>query len=333
MKQEIVSQLSIYQPAIDQFSRFVKKTFLGQALATIALVFFLLIALVSCFCGKDFLVAVATAISIASAFLFYLLRLYIKEQVIRQSLSTKQSIEETAAPFSLDTEELADLFSRLALSVRFLPSYLITWPAPFASLANLANRMLTFLAWQPLHTLAEVLFLSALDAHISRIKSEPTNLHYHASLANCYVMLSTHYLEPIKSKPLLPAPSIFISQKTADTLNAKARASSTSAIEELSILSCFAPDQLWVHDQLAISYRELEMPEKEIEECENIIRLSPDDHQALLRVGILYFKQGKNAKGLEVYERLKQIQPLLADELIGHYGAYKPILEPLTNLS
>jgi hypothetical protein len=69
------------------------------------------------------------------------------------------------------------------------------------------------------------------------------------------------------------------------------------------------------------------MPDKEIEECEMIISLCPDDHQALLRLGILYFRQGKNAKGLEVYERLKPIQPLLAEELIGHYGAYTSLFE------
>ncbi len=329
MKQAAVLPLDTFQPPIDRFSRFVKRTFLGQAFATTSLLAFLCVALFSLLFGSDFLVATAVALAIACAFLFYILRLYIKEQVVRQALTTKQTIEELAGPLHLETEELADLFSRLALSIRYLPSHLITWPAPFTSLATLANRLLTFVAWKPLHTLAEVLFLSALDAHIARIKSAPTNLHYHASLANCYVMLSTHYLEPLKSKPLLPMPSLFISKKTAETLTEKARASSASAIEELSILSSFAPEQLWVHDQLAISYRELEMPEKEIEECETIIRLAPDDHQALLRLGILYFRQGMNAKGLEVFERLTNIQPLLSEELIGHYGAYKPILEPL----
>ena len=238
-----------------------------------------------------------------------------------------------ASKDGLEAGERAELYARLALSIRPLSANLVPAPAWLAFLVTPCNRLIGYVAWQPLHILSEVLFLSAINQHISRIKTAPTNLQYHACLANCYVMLANHYQEPIKTRPLMAWPGILLTPRTRLILETKGRASSTSAIEELTILSSFAPDQLWVHNQLAISYRELEMPEREIEECETIIRLCPDDHASLLRLGTLYFRQGKNAKGLEVYERLKPIQPLLAEELISHYGAYKPLLEAAPILS
>ena len=118
---------------------------------------------------------------------------------------------------------------------------------------------------------------------------------------------------------------IFFPIPTQRRFHEKAKTSSKRAIEELSILRSFAPNELWVHDQLAISYKELSLPEKEIEEYETIISMNPEDYNALLRLGILYFSQGENAKGLEVYEKINDVQPLLAETLISHYGAYNPL--------
>ena len=316
-----------FRPAIDQFSLFVKKGFVAKALVALVFIGMMVICTFGYVFNSDFIVAVTLACAILLAFLFYLLNTYIQESTITKALSTKERIEEIIAPDDLDAGEVGELFSRLALSIRPIPSHFFHSPQWLSLLITPCNRLISYIAWKPLHTLSEVFFLAAIDQYIGRIKTAPTNLQYHASLANCYVMLANHYLEPIKTQPHMTWPGIFLSQQTRSVLETKGRASSTSAIEELSILSSFAPDQLWVHDQLAISYRELEMPEREIEECEIIIALCPDDHQALLRLGTLYFRQGKNAKGLEVYESLKPIQPQLAEELIGHYGAYAPLLK------
>ena len=319
-----------FLPAINQFTASVKKAYAAQGLLILLLFLMAIIGVSSFIFGSDFIVAIATACIILLSFLYYLIHMYIRESTIRHALAAKERIEEILSPENLDAGEQGEMYARCALSIRSLPTHLLTAPSWLSFLIIPCNKLIAYVAWQPLHTLAEVLFLSAVNQHISRIKTAPTNLQYHAALANCYVMLANHYLEPIKTNPFMTWPGIFLTPRIRLILETKGRASSNSAIEELTILSSFAPDQLWVHDQLAISYRELEMPDKEIEECEAIINLCPDDHQALLRLGTLYFRQGKNAHGLEVYERLKPIQPLLAEELISHYGAYKPLFESIS---
>jgi tetratricopeptide (TPR) repeat protein len=311
-----------FLPLIDEFVGFVKRAFLAKIVVAFLLFTFLLLAIIGFFLGIDFLTAFSIAMCTAFAFCWYLIRVYIKDGAVKHAISLTRRVEESCEGF--DEKSLAHLFSRLALSIRCLPTRLFDWKPEWLSAP--CNQILGYLAWVPLHTLAEVLFFSSIDHHIQQIKETPTNLQDHASLANCYIMLANHYQEPLKAIHLMTWPKIFLSSSLKEALETKSRASSNSAIEELTILSSFAPDELWVHDQLAISYRELEMPEKEIEECEAIIRLCPDDDQALLRLGVLYFRQNKNAKGLQVFERLKSIQPLLAEELISHYGAYKPIL-------
>ena len=319
-----ISAIDRYQPSIDGFTASLKKGYAAKGIAVALFFLTLCTAVIGFVVGADSVVALAIAFAILLAFLFHLLSVYIEEGTVKEALATKQQIEALMEQNQLPAEEQGEIYARLALSVRTTCAHVFT-PQPWCSfLVAPLNRLMSYVSWRPLHILSEVLFMAAIDQHISRIKAAPTDLKCHAALANCYVMLANHYFEPIKTKQFMPWPGILLTRRIAEELEAKGRASSHSAIEELSILSAFAPDQLWVHDQLAISYRELEMPEKEIEECEAIIKLCPDDHQALLRLGILYFREGRHARGLEVYERLKPIQPLLADELIGHYGAYKP---------
>lgn len=316
-----------FSPLIVPFKNKVQKTFFVKGAILFLICFMILLALFGLIFTIDAVVAISLASIMLLVFLFYVTRLYLKESLFQSALDIKNKVEEKARNESLEGSERAELFSRLALSIHFLPVSLIQNSIIPKFLEAFSNRLLTFIAWTPLHMLGEVFFLAAIDEHIQQIKKEPTNLPLHAGLANCYVMLSHHYLEPIKAKPFLPWPGIFLATSTRETLELKAEMSSKNALEELTILQAFAPDELWVHDQLAISYKELKMPEKEIEEYEVILRLCPDDHQASLRLGILYFSQGKNAKGLEIYERLRQMQPLLAEELIEHYGSYQPILK------
>ena len=64
------------------------------------------------------------------------------------------------------------------------------------------------------------------------------------------------------------------------------------------------------------------MPLKEIKEYETILELCPDDEETLCRLGKLYFQQGLNAKGLRMYEQLKQIHPQRAEQLLLSYVAF-----------
>lgn len=165
--------------------------------------------------------------------------------------------------------------------------------------------------WQDVHKMKEFFLLSSIDSYTNVIKNQPTSYDAHAALACAYINLANHYNTAISNTT-----SVALSRE----FKQKFRQSSKQAIEELTILKEYAPNDLWAHTQLASSYRELNLPEKEIEEYETCIMLCPTDTQMLFTLGTLYFKQGHNAKGLRVYEKLKITDQERAETLISHYG-------------
>ena len=148
----------------------------------------------------------------------------------------------------------------------------------------------------------EVLYLVSISEHIQLIKNAPTNLEAHASLANAYVALSHLYQAQGEGKE-------------------KFKNATQKAIQEFKIIDHYSPKNPWVHAQLASCYHDLRMHNEEIIEYEAILKLCPEDKQILFRLGALCFKQGKNARGLQIYEQLKAIQFNRADELIEFYDA------------
>ena len=119
----------------------------------------------------------------------------------------------------------------------------------------------------------ELLLLTAIDEHFKMIEVEPTNLEIHASLANVYVMLSNVYSDPRKQEG--HEEDLWIpSGRLSTEMQQKFRAAAERAIEEFKILKDYAPDDPWVHAQLAYSYHDLQMPLEEIREYEILLRLS-----------------------------------------------------------
>lgn len=156
-----------------------------------------------------------------------------------------------------------------------------------------------------------LLLTAAIEEHLKQIRSSPTDLEIHASLASSYVFLSRLYREflpfcsPRKQQPLFEE---------------KFRSAAQLAIEEFRILNDYAPNDPWVHEQLAAGYQALQMPEEEVREMETLLKLRPQDKEILFQLGMLYFQQGQNAKGLQVYEDLKQSHYRKAEDLIARYG-------------
>jgi tetratricopeptide (TPR) repeat protein len=167
--------------------------------------------------------------------------------------------------------------------------------------------------WKDVHDMKEMLLLSAVREHIHLIKAEPTDLEAHASLANAYLFLSKIYLPP----KLQWVPPAYFSKEMQEKFETISR----RAIEEFNILDHYAPNDPWVHAQLAAIYHDLEMPEREVHAYETILKITPHDKEVLFRLGILYFEQGLSAKGLRVYEQLKKNNDPKAAELISHYDA------------
>lgn len=151
----------------------------------------------------------------------------------------------------------------------------------------------------------ELLVLSAVGEYIQLVQQEPTSLEMHTALANGYVTLSSLYAGQVRLQP-------------------KFRTAAQCAIQEFKILNEYAPNDPWIHTQLAYSYRDLHMPDEEIREYETILKLRPNDPETLFRLGRLYFQQGLNAKGLRIYEALRGVNSQRAAELITYYGDTKP---------
>lgn len=167
-----------------------------------------------------------------------------------------------------------------------------------------------------LFMMKELILIAAIDEHIEQIKHTPTDLEMHASLANSYTMLSKLYLQYLDTLT-------FFSSSIKDIIKEKLDVVSKGAIEELKILSEYAPNDPWVHAQLAQSYRSLKKQKEEADELETILKLSPNDNEVFFRLAALYFQMGNNAKGLKIYEQLKKNSYKKADELLNFYSSVK----------
>jgi len=189
------------------------------------------------------------------------------------------------------------------------------------TLSYLREKFRIWSRWKSLLQLKEMLFLSSIEEHIRLIKSAPTDLEAHASLASNYVALATLYQDPKKlthNENLVWTPPEYLS----DEMRAQFERALERALEEYQIIGEYAPDDPWVHAQKASIYKELERFDDEQKEYELILEIDPENRQILMRLGKLYFLRGENAKGLLIYDQLRQVDIVSANEVIASYDAY-----------
>jgi tetratricopeptide (TPR) repeat protein len=197
---------------------------------------------------------------------------------------------------------IADAMSKLALYLQDFERHFYTLPKFAKMLSGFISRFSSYFYGEDVLKMKHLLLEAAVDEHLKQIRITPTDLEVHASLAAAYVNLSKVYKERSDEE--------------------KYRRTAELAIEEFSILSHYAPNDPWVHEQLAIGYRDLGMPNEEMKEVETLLRLKASDKEILYRLGNLYFKQGMNAKGLQIYEELKRGNFKKAEDLIASYGNF-----------
>jgi tetratricopeptide (TPR) repeat protein len=195
---------------------------------------------------------------------------------------------------------LAEALSKLAGYLHDFEWNFYNVPSFLSPLSKLISRFSAYCYGQDVFNMKQLLLQAAVDEHLKQIRTTPTDLEVHASLANTYVALSK------------------LHQEEEEKFQATARL----AIEEFCILSHYAPNDPWVHEQLAVGYHDLGMPEEEMREVETLLKLRSQDKEILYRLGSLYFKQGMNAKGLQIYEELKRANFKKAEDLIGSYGTF-----------
>ncbi|EKE07969.1 MAG: hypothetical protein ACD_17C00419G0004 [uncultured bacterium] len=214
----------------------------------------------------------------------------------RQALSTSHGAGE-------DHLSLADALAKLAAYLQDFELNVYQTPK---FLQSLSARLAVRFYGEDVYKMKLLLLQAAIDEHLKQIRMAPTDLEVHASLAGAYIALAKVYQEKEEE--------------------GKFRMSSRLAIEEFRILSHYAPNDPWVHEQLAIGYRDLGMPEEEMKEVETLCKLRSQDKETLFRLGTLYFKQGMNAKGLQIYENLQKANFQKAETLISSYGSVDSIV-------
>lgn len=195
------------------------------------------------------------------------------------------------------------------------------YPLPkwLESFGFLSERISCLLHWRDLFTIRERLLKQAVEEHLMLVRAQPTNPDAHAILANAYVMLSGLYLNP-NALHGEASDRYHPRQKWNAGMQAKFKATAEKAVEEFKILKEYSPNDPWIYNQLAYSYRDLRMPDEEKAAYEAILSLRPNDSETLYKLGKLYFQQGENARGLKVYEDLKKAHYPKAEELLGIYG-------------
>ncbi len=174
-------------------------------------------------------------------------------------------------------------------------------PSFHASVQTLMHKFASFSHGKDVHRMKEILLLVSIAEHVQLIKQVPKNLEAHASLANTYIALAKIYRSDSKE------------------MGGKCKKALEKAIQEFKVLDYYSPNDPWVQAQLASCYHDLNKRRDEIFHYENILTLCPNDKQILFRLGVLYFQQGLNAKGLSVYEKLKSMNFSRAEELIQYY--------------
>ena len=278
--------------------------------------------------AQSLVLAFSLSVVFFTCFAYFTLRIYLKTKKPEQfRLIEKRYLIECKNLMDYN-EESSDHFNALAGAcckfahrLHFREYSYYTPPSWLSFLIQPLERFSCWLHWEDIHFMKEQMLQQAVKEHINNVKREPTSLEAHASLANAYVMLSGLYIDPRKLEGY-DEDRWIPKDKYNEKFNEKFRFIAERAIEEFKILSEYAPDDPWVHSQLAYSYHDLQMPIQEIKEYEAIQKLLPMDKDNLYKLGLLYFQQGLNAKGLCIYEELKNAHYTKADSLIEYYGSY-----------
>ncbi|MCY3974501.1 MAG: hypothetical protein OXF02_03030 [Simkaniaceae bacterium] len=153
------------------------------------------------------------------------------------------------------------------------------------------------------HKMKELLLSVSVREHILLIRQCPMNLEAHGSLANAYIDFASIY----------HGEGELVDERCAHFLK--------KAVEEFKVMDRLSPENPWIQARLAPCYRELDCVEEEMRCYEKILARCPDDRRVMFNLGVLYFKQGKNAQGLKIYQDLKRVRFSRADELIALYEA------------
>ncbi len=295
-----------------------KRIWLQSSLALISVTLFFLVLIGALSHTSTLNLGLLTSIFFFSLVGAYVVHIWYESEwmeTITDSISThipKQAGAEKKAQFLF---EEAQMFKLPQNSFFSLPSYL-QWLNPCL---YILEKVFYFFFWKKKLDIVEALQIASARARIEIIETNPLDTKAHAELANCFVALSQLFLEASRQRNRygfyvqLPLP------KHTQEVEEKHRQYANLAVQELTIVSQFAEDTVWVFEQLALSYKELSMPIEELNAWQKVLKLDPDDVQALVRSGLLAFELKQPKTGLEAYLRLKELSPMQAEEVLYAY--------------
>ncbi len=268
------------------------------------------------------LIAYAIGALFLTGFSFFSIRLYINAKKPSQMAEIRMHYIEECKKIVPNSEPaaLTHALYHLVSKLHLIEYQLYKFGRKSETMGSLLQKFSCYMHWKDAMKMREMLLFVAVQESIQLVKTRPVDVEAHAALANGYRKVSHNYLSPFKQSfgQILPwVPKEYDSEQ----MGAKFKKAAMRAIEEYKIIDRFAPKELWVHEQMASIYRDLEKPDEEIREYELICQLNPKNLQSLFRLGALYFEQGMSAKGLQIYEELKRAKDQGAEMLIALYHA------------
>lgn len=294
--------------------------------ACLAFVEFFSLAVFFSFLLVSSTIAFLLAAIFLTGFSYFVLLFYFQVKKPQQLLYTSQIFLEACRQESKNQESstyhlsVAHAIYRATEALDKMECHYYHLPVNWPTVQTLLRKFSIFCHWKDVLMMKELLLRDAIGEHVALIKEEPVDLEAHASLAESYMRLASIYQKPSQTdEDLFP----WISPEySGEEMQKKCRLAYERAIEEFSIIDAFAPNDPWVHAQLAAIYLQLNEPKKEIEQYETILRIVPQDNIALFKLGVLYFQQGQTARGLQIYQQLKHSHYPHTDKLLEFYDAF-----------
>lgn len=300
------------------FTLFNKRIWLQSSLALISVILLCMMLIASIAQISSMNLGLLTSTFFFSLVGWYVVHIWYESEwpeTINQTISSyipKNASAEKRANFLFEEAQMLKLPQNRAFSLPFL----LKWLNPCL---QAVEKTVNFFFWKKKLDILEALQISAARARIEMIENTPLDPKAHAELANCYVALSQLFQEASFHRNRyglyvqLPLP------KHTQEVETKHRQYAKLAVQELTIVSQFAQDAVWVLEQLALSYKELNMPSDELTAWQKVLSIDPDDIQALVRSGLLAFELKLPKTGLEAYARLKDLSPMQAEEVLSAY--------------
>jgi hypothetical protein len=201
-----------------------------------------------------------------SCFSYFVLLFYFQSRKPQQLLDLKERFLASCRKISQNHLPLAEATLKLSNYLQDFERNFYNLPSPLQWLKTPISHFSGFCHWRDVFHFKQLLLSAVIEEHLHQIRKTPTDFETHASLANTYIALAKLYRESDRDLSRLEP-----------NWEKKSRAVSSLALEEFKILNEYAPNDPWVHEQLALGYQGLGMAMEEIAEVEFLSQLLPHD--------------------------------------------------------